>query len=1064
MFSISLSPNNKIAWTAHIAKSIHVFFRLTKIQFIKLLNVPAFLAHSMCVGITFFLSWMVKQEVFCLMTAKFKTFNPIVILWEALFMVYNFFRGKVPTKMLFHNKTMFSNRSFIITKRVIRTINMNISVSIFPLTNKVGRLMSFLKLSISRSVFTFLNSSIISRHLISVLFFISIALTTSVVNASVWYVRDGGGTATQCTGKNPAVYPGSGSAQPCAFNHPRIPIGYNGVAYSIAGTMASGDTLYINGDSDHNYAFTVSGVSVLPAIGDEYTNSGITYTVLVTLPTGYSSGTLLLTGSGAPAAGPSTLVVVGGHGSGTSPINYSAEGTGQAQFPMGYDDQGLGLTPACGGIGAYAYICEPNSIIPGISSTQMTTIIGTGNHQPQLWGNEGMYSVMSLTLPNAPASGTLTVVAGHGSGTSPITYTASHGASYILSVTGVSSVPTIGSVYSYTDLDSNTDYYTVINTNISGGTGTIVISGGFYPNSAGGFITLSTGSGTSPITYTSIVFAGFEFTASGVSTPPAVGDEYTTGGVTYDVVANNLVGGVGVIGFNGEANMDVENLEITQHSSCSNVLLAGPMQGIYPSSCGGTDGGYPFGPSINGAGWAKVGVTIQGTNFITKNNWWHNFGDEVVFFNYNMSNWNSSNDRIDAGGGALDDGGAMSFGGNNTMTNDVFAFGGCQENYPLPDPANIKDLANYINCADQNYGKNTYGGFALGGGFMMQNNYSAACGNWTVNYTQFLFNLKTNWDFLHCDGTGHVDLYRDRFEGSTGEAFKAHFNGVNAEETQFLGNAPVWETAPFQALKAPIPNGHAGTPWDYYVCRGAADTIFSVTPNETINFVNDDLVANCNTAIQIAAGTCTNINVNVYNSKIINGLDNTPGNGYDKSTNSILNDCVSSGAPWVMKNTSMYNDNHESQDCVAGQGNLCTSDPLVEAEAAPNSFSTMFGCDPTNCTYSTSYYSGTSLGDLMVLQPTSPLRSLGSTSGVTYTNGSTNDYNNYPVTLVSPAVDTGAIQYISCISASTGITNGFCSLSDQCCSQSCNSSGYCAGSNASCAMSGNFVLSGNSSL
>lgn len=37
---------------------------------------------------------------------------------------------------------------------------------------------------------------------------------------TTWYVRSDGGTATQCDGKHWAAYPGSGTNQPCAYNHP----------------------------------------------------------------------------------------------------------------------------------------------------------------------------------------------------------------------------------------------------------------------------------------------------------------------------------------------------------------------------------------------------------------------------------------------------------------------------------------------------------------------------------------------------------------------------------------------------------------------------------------------------------------------------------------------------------------------------------------------------------------------------------------------------------------------------------------------------------------------------
>jgi hypothetical protein len=64
------------------------------------------------------------------------------------------------------------------------------------------------------------------------------------------YVRIDGGTATQCTGLADAAYPGSGTAQACAWNHPSWALGMatpGGAARRIAG----GDTLII-GDGSYD--------------------------------------------------------------------------------------------------------------------------------------------------------------------------------------------------------------------------------------------------------------------------------------------------------------------------------------------------------------------------------------------------------------------------------------------------------------------------------------------------------------------------------------------------------------------------------------------------------------------------------------------------------------------------------------------------------------------------------------------------------------------------------------------------------------------------------------------
>jgi len=74
---------------------------------------------------------------------------------------------------------------------------------------------------------------------ITVLFIAVIFLFAQPIQATTWYVRTDGGTATQCTGTTNAAYPGSGSAQPCAVNHPFWLLNQSTFAWLISG----GDTV-----------------------------------------------------------------------------------------------------------------------------------------------------------------------------------------------------------------------------------------------------------------------------------------------------------------------------------------------------------------------------------------------------------------------------------------------------------------------------------------------------------------------------------------------------------------------------------------------------------------------------------------------------------------------------------------------------------------------------------------------------------------------------------------------------------------------------------------------------
>jgi len=79
--------------------------------------------------------------------------------------------------------------------------------------------------------------------------------------ATTWYIRTDGGTATQCTGTTNAAYPGSGSGQACAFNHPYWMIASGGTTWAH---MVGGDTIQ----------FADTGTSKTYYLGEENAGKG----------------------------------------------------------------------------------------------------------------------------------------------------------------------------------------------------------------------------------------------------------------------------------------------------------------------------------------------------------------------------------------------------------------------------------------------------------------------------------------------------------------------------------------------------------------------------------------------------------------------------------------------------------------------------------------------------------------------------------------------------------------------------------------------------------------------
>lgn len=68
----------------------------------------------------------------------------------------------------------------------------------------------------------------------------------------------------------------------------------------------------------------------------------------------------------------------------------------QAQYMIGYDSAGSGaLTPGCSS--SFPYDCTLGNIPAGTSTSVRTSIIGTGTHKPQFWGNQRPWQVVNAS-------------------------------------------------------------------------------------------------------------------------------------------------------------------------------------------------------------------------------------------------------------------------------------------------------------------------------------------------------------------------------------------------------------------------------------------------------------------------------------------------------------------------------------------------------------------------------------------------------------------------------------------------------------------------------------------
>jgi hypothetical protein len=203
--------------------------------------------------------------------------------------------------------------------------------------------------------------------------------------ATTYYVRVDGGTATQCTGTTDAAYPGSGTAQACAFAGPMVAL----PSGSDAAKLQPGDTLHIASGS------YVIGYGAPGTTAGNCHSDGTPLCVIASIP------------SGLDAAHPTTIT-----GDCSAPPELWATGGLQEIFNIvGKHDIAL----ACLNLTDHSS-CSPD----GRATSQPKCAYGSGP-----WGNIGIRvaDVTNLTLTDLDVHGFAAtgIQAGRLSGTTTVT-------------------------------------------------------------------------------------------------------------------------------------------------------------------------------------------------------------------------------------------------------------------------------------------------------------------------------------------------------------------------------------------------------------------------------------------------------------------------------------------------------------------------------------------------------------------------------------------------------------------------------------------------------------------
>jgi len=383
-------------------------------------------------------------------------------------------------------------------------------------------------------------------------------------------------------------------------------------------------------------------------------------------------------------------------------------------------------------------------------------------------------------------------------------------------------------------------------------------------------------SGPSPTNPTTIVGIGY---STGCSAKPQL---WGTDGVDQ------------IFNVTGASNVDMECMEVTDHSNCglgvgnpvcaqnwSSGKLSGgwSKNGVYG---GGGESNLTF-KNIDVHGFANEGFHMGGINGIT-------FSYVNMDGNY-VANWD----------GDIGETNNVSYNSGTILLDHVKnRFAGCSEAYPRSSSFNTAD---YSNCTDENDNPPGYGdGVGM---------YTTG-GNWVVTDSEFSHNTQDGLDLLYHDATGSIVVQRSLFEGNDGNQLKASASSIDVENSILIGNCNYLQV-----------NNKVKNTSTWASCRAYGDTaIYSVFKGGVYKFLNStfyNLNNDENSEISMVnnAGTCNGTETYTYR----NNIYVSSGDGY------LYGSALPAACSKVAQDTDysiLYN---ISSSCPSGAHNQCFVNP-----------------------------------------------------------------------------------------------------------------------------------------
>lgn len=267
-----------------------------------------------------------------------------------------------------------------------------------------------------------------------------------------------------------------------------------------------------------------------------------------------------------------------------------------------------------------------------------------------------------------------------------------------------------------------------------------------------------------------------------------------------------------VLNLGGSNNVELQCLEITDHSAC---------QQRGPNPCK-ESGSPPFGA------WAQNGLKASdSTNVVLKNVNIHGMAYRGVHAG-RLKDWTLEDTKIIANPfvGWEGDIGSNSSNSGTMMFNRVsILYNGCGETYPDKKP---------YNCYSQDQS-----GYGDGIGTY----YTG--GNWVFSNSEISHNASDGLDLLYHDSTGSVTIKRSRFEGNAGNQVKTSGN-TSITDTIMIGNCAYFAANPITWKTSTFNN-----------CRAGGNALaIHLHPGTIVSIYNSTMTSNGDTMILTTGASC----------------------------------------------------------------------------------------------------------------------------------------------------------------------------------------------------------------